>query len=54
MQVESLKIDLQKVTEQLTMSQNQERAAKEKTEHLEQDLRKLQQRNKELESQSSQ
>ena len=40
MEVEALKIEMQKITEQLTMSQNQERAAKEKAEHLEKDLRR--------------
>ena len=41
MEVEQLKVRNQKLLEDLTMSQNQERAAKEKSEHLELDLRKL-------------
>ena len=41
MEVEQLKVRNQKLLEDLTMSQNQERAAKEKSEHLELDLKKL-------------
>ena len=44
MEVEELKVKNQKLLEDLTMTQNQERAAKEKSEHLEIDFKKLQQR----------
>ena len=41
MEVESLKIKSQLLEEELTKSQNQERAAKEKSDYLELDLKKL-------------
>lgn len=44
MQVESFKIKLQQMEEDLTRAQNQERVAKEKSSHLEQDLRKVEQK----------
>lgn len=49
MQVESLKIKLQQMEEDLTRVQNQERVAKEKSSHLEQDLRKAEQKLSEAE-----
>lgn len=41
MQIEELKVSNQKMLENLTASQNKERALKEKNEHLTIDLRKL-------------
>ena len=41
MEVEQLKVKNQKLLEDLTMSQNQYRAAQEKSSHLEMDLKKL-------------
>lgn len=44
MEVETLKVKNQKLLEDLTMSQNQERAIREKADHLERDLKKLEMR----------
>ena len=44
MQVEELKVKHQKLLEDFTYLKNQERAAKEKAEHLELDVKKYEQR----------
>ena len=49
-EVETLKVQNQKMLEDLTMKENQERALREKADHLERDLRKLENRVQDAES----
>ena len=49
-EVETLKVQNQKMLEDLTMKENQERALREKADHLERDLRKLGNRVQDAES----
>ena len=53
MGLESLRIQNQKLMEELTMSQNHERAAKEKAEHIEKDLKKVELKLQKYESESA-